>query len=75
MLLITCCLIQSLNCMGQNLHLDARFCLIITHAFLSDWSDYDPYAGASGYAYQKLCNSHCPKYTFSVNWHTEVVFG
>ena len=56
MLLIS--LIQYLNCLGQNLHLDALFCLIITHAFLSDRRDYDPYAGASGYAYRKLCNSH-----------------
>ena len=56
MLLIS--LIQSLNCLGQNLHLDALFCLIITHACLSDWSDYNLYAGTSGYAYQKLCNSH-----------------
>ena len=56
MLLIS--LILSLNCLGQNKHLDALFCLIIMHAFLSDWSDYDPYAGASGYAYRKLCNFH-----------------
>ena len=48
MLLIS--LIQSLNCLGQNLHLDALFCLIIMHAFLSYRSDYDPFAGASGYA-------------------------
>ena len=34
-------LIQSLNCLGQNLHLDALFCLITTLAFLSDRSDYD----------------------------------
>ena len=29
--------------------------------------------GTLGNAYCKLCNSHSPKYTFSVNWHTEVV--
>ena len=43
MLLVS--LILSLNCLGQNLYLDALFCLIITHAFLSDWSDYDPMLG------------------------------